>query len=73
MDYDQANWEITEFSLPKAFWIALSEVRTYLIRNSEFVDRIYGMDRDPSLRQAFDLMDECLKKMLDDHSLLESC
>ena len=28
MDDDQANWEITQFSLPKAFWIALWYVQT---------------------------------------------
>ncbi len=68
---NNARQEIDTFSLPRTFWLALWEVRIYLIQNLEFVDRIYGPGRDDSLRYAFDLMDDYLKKTLEDHQILE--
>jgi hypothetical protein len=52
------------YALPEEFWVSLLQVRNYLMRDDAFVQRIYGEDKSPLLREAFDLMDSWLATML---------
>jgi hypothetical protein len=69
---DDDAWEIRTFHLPLAFWEALWKLRCVLLFTERFSDLIYGMHRNRSLRQAFDLVDVYLKKSLEELDAVEN-
>lgn len=58
---DAEGSKVLSYQLPKAFWVALLEVRNYWICEGKFGEHIYHPNNlDSSLRRAFDLMDDYL-------------
>jgi hypothetical protein len=59
--------QVCKYQLPKAFWVALLEVRNYWMLEGKFGDHIYHPDNSrSSLRRSFDLMDDYLSVALMD-------
>ena len=63
MEKPTVVFKCRSYLLPREFWGALLEIRSYLLLDAEFTSRVFNPlnpNRSSTLRTAFDLMDSMI-------------